>query len=111
MTTRAAYAIEEGQDWYLSDGSRLVNPRELGPSELTLNSWVVVDGRVRRITNLRSVGTGRLVDLCRHSRVYVRGGETLTAYEVLAPTDDPPPARGSVAPLPDAAGAPKSSSP
>jgi hypothetical protein len=87
----------------LSDGSRLVNPRPLGPTELQLNQWVAVDGRAVRIINMRAVGvTGRLVELSRHAPLYVGAGDTLTGFTVApppphgltaVPAPDPPPAR------------------
>jgi hypothetical protein len=88
----------------LSDGSRLVNPTPLGPTELRLNQWVCLDGHAFRITNMRGIGiSGRLVELSRHAPVYVRAGETLTGFEVAPPPaedflvvsapDPPPPPR------------------
>lgn len=75
--------------WTLSDGSRLVNPRPLGPTELQLNQWVAVDGRAFRIINMRAVGvTGRLVELSRHAPVYVGAGDTMTGFTVAPPPPD-----------------------
>lgn len=84
--------------WTLSDGLRLVNPRPLGPTELQLNQWVAVDGRAFRVINMRAVGvTGRLVELSRHSPVYVGAGDTMTGFAVA-----PPPPHGLTAvPEPD----------
>jgi hypothetical protein len=87
--------------WALSDGSRLVNPRQLEPTQLKLRQWVAVDGHAYRITNLRAVGArGRLVELLRHAPVYVRAGETLTAFEIDPPAADDTPTVPAPAPTP-----------
>jgi hypothetical protein len=84
----------------LSDGSRLVNPRELGPTELQLNQWVCVNGHAFRIINMRGIGVaGRLVELSRHEPVYVGPGDTLTGFDVAPPSPDDVPAVPDPPPL------------
>lgn len=96
ITTNAAEQRLHG--WALSDGSRLVNPRQFGPNELKLNQWVAVDGHAFRIINMRAVGmTGRMVELSRHAPVYVPAGDTLTGFDVAPP----PPEGFPTAPAPD----------
>jgi hypothetical protein len=75
----------------LSDGSRLICPTPRGPNELRLNMWVAVRGHVYRITNLRAVGTGRLVELAGREPVFLRAGGTLTGFDVAPPVPDDSP--------------------
>lgn len=99
--SRTANAAEQRPyGWALPDGSRLVTPTPLGPTELQLRQWVCVNGRVFRIVNMRAIGvSGRLVELSGRAPVYLRAGETLTGFEVAPPSVEDFPA----VPAPDLA--------
>ncbi|MEC3997216.1 hypothetical protein VSR01_28420 [Actinacidiphila sp. DG2A-62] len=73
----------------MSDGSRPINPQQLAPHQFRLNDWVSVDGHghAYRITNLRQVDAGRMVELAHHDRVYLKAGATLMVFEVVPPPE------------------------
>jgi hypothetical protein len=86
--SRTADAAEDERlyGWALTNGSRLVNPTPLGPTQLRVNGWVCVGNHVYRDTNLRAAGTGgRLVELDGREPVHLRPEEKLTGFDLVPP--------------------------